>query len=249
MFLLSEHYFFPSYIQLNEVIPVWAVGIRLFLGTLLFLTIILSFQTANDKEKLRVENISLQSENLKAQLNQLKQQLNPHFLFNSLSALRRMIRSKDKQSEEYLLKLSDVYRHILQNRESANVTLKEELGFLNSYIYLMKLRLEDALIFDINISDESLNYNLPVFSLQLLVENCIKHNMASESNPLRISIFQTNRQNIIVSNNLQPKKNTDESFGLGIENLKRRYELLGLKKGVQIEQNGTEYVTTLALFW
>jgi len=248
LILFVEHYILPSVFQSNEIVPIWVIGIRLLLAAILFITIIQSLKTAKEREKFRVENISLQSENIKAQLNQLKQQVNPHFLFNCLSTLRTMVRSNDKQSEDYVLKLSDMYRHILQKRESSIVTLNEELEFLNVYIYLMKIRHEKALFFDIKVSDESMKYSLPVFSLQLLVENCIKHNVASEKKPLHIRIFQNNSQNIIVSNNYQPKITTADSFGLGIENLKTRYELLGLKYGVLVVQNETEYTITLELF-
>ena len=158
-----------------------------------------------------------------------------------------MVRSHDSQSEEYILRLSDVYRQILQNRESTVVSLQEELEFLQSYIYLMKLRHEDALNFDIHISDESLQLKIPIFSLQLLIENCIKHNIASESKPLYIRLFQNNLNSITISNNYQPKKSENLSFGLGTDNLRARYELLGLKDGVQIMQNDTEYSTTLQL--
>ena len=179
----------------------WILALRLVLGTILYITIIQSLLSAKEREKFRVENISLQSENLKAQLNQLRQQVNPHFLFNSLSTLRSMVRNNDPQSEEYILKLSDVYRQILQKRESAIVTLGEELEFLEAYIYLLKLRHENALSVEIKINDESLQYSLPAFALQLLVENCIKHNIVSEAHALKIQIFQPDASIIIVSNN------------------------------------------------
>jgi sensor histidine kinase YesM len=248
IFSTISHLYLRPIIKLPENDWQWILGLRLLLGTILYIAIIQSLRSAKEREKFRVENISLQSENLKAQLNQLRQQVNPHFLFNSLSTLRSMVRANDPQSEEYILKLSDVYRQILQKRESAVVTLGEELEFLKAYIYLLKLRHENALTVEIKIIDESLQYSLPAFALQLLVENCIKHNVVSEAHPLNIHIFQPEASIITVFNNYQPKSTSDESFGLGTENLKSRYELLGITDGIQIEQTETHYVTTLKLF-
>jgi two-component system, LytTR family, sensor kinase len=248
LFLLAEQYLFPSHMRLSDSVPLPVAGIKLFLGSVLYIAIITGFKTAHEREKLRVENISLQSENLETQLILLRRHVNPHFLFNSLSTLRGMIRSGDPQSEEFLLKLSDVYRQVLQNRESADISVKEELEFLDSYIFLLKIRYEEAITFAIQVSEESLKYSLPVFSIQLLVENCIKHNTASQSKPLHIRIYQTSPQNIIVANNIQPGKRKGESFGIGISNLERRYELMGLTDGIRIEQTESEYTATLSLF-
>jgi sensor histidine kinase YesM len=248
VFSTITHLYLRPIIKLPDNNWQWIIGLRLLLGTILYIAIIQSLRSAKEREKFRVENISLQSENLKAQLNQLRQQVNPHFLFNSLSTLRSMVRNNDPQSEEYILKLSDVYRQILQKRESAVVTLGEELEFLKAYIYLLKLRHENALSVEIKINDESLQYNLPAFALQLLVENCIKHNIVSEAHPLSIEIFQPEASIITVSNNYQPNNTSDESFGLGTENLKTRYELLGITFGIVIEQTETHYITTLKLF-
>lgn len=248
VFITISHLYLRPIIRLPENDWQWIAGLRLLLGAILYIAIIQSLRSAKDREKFRVENISLQSENLKAQLNQLRQQVNPHFLFNSLSTLRSMVRANDPQSEEYILKLSDVYRQILQKRESAVVTLDEELEFLKAYIYLLKLRHENGLTVEITINNESLSYCLPAFSLQLLLENCIKHNVVSEAHPLNIRIFQPDESVIVVANNYQPKNTSDESFGLGTENLKTRYELLGIAGGIRIEQTGTYYRTTLKLF-
>ena len=247
-FSTISHLYLRPIIKLPENNWQWILGLRLLLATILYIAILHSLRAVKDREKFRVENISLQSENLKAQLNQLRQQVNPHFLFNNLSTLRSMVHANDPQSEEYILKLSDVYRQILQKRESAVVTFGEELEFLKAYIYLLKLRHENALIVEIEIIDESLQYSLPAFAVQLLVENYIKHNIVSEAHPLVIQIFQPEASIITVSNNYQPKNISDESFGLGTENLKTRYELLGITDGIQIEQTETHYITTLKLF-
>ncbi len=226
----------------------WILGLRLLLATSFYIVVIQSIRSTKEREKISVENITLQTENLRTQLNLLRNQLNPHFLFNSLSTLRSMVRNNEAQSEEYILKLSDVYRQILHKRESPVVSLKEELEFLKAYLFLLNLRHENALVVTIEIIDESLQYNLPVFALQLLVENCIKHNIVSEAHPLNIQISQPDATLITVSNNYQPKKNTDESFGLGISYITSCYNQLEIIDGIQKEHSKTHYKTTMKLF-
>lgn len=248
VFMYAEHYVFPDILKLPVTVPAWAVGFKLFLASALFATIQLTLKSTRANERLRSENFELESENYRAQLEQLQKQVNPHFLFNSLSTLRTIIRSDGEQSEEFVLKLSDVYRQILQTRESNTVTLKEELDFLNAYIYLVQVRHNEALIISMEIAEESMQYSLPVFALQLLIENCIKHNVISEQHPLNIQIFQKDTLSITVSNNVQPKKTNVESLGVGLTNLKQRYELMRIPEGIEIEQNEQQFSVTLKLF-
>ena len=173
--------------------------------------------------------------------------MHPDFLFHSLTTLQTMVRSDDPQAEAYILKLADVYRQTLKKERSA-VSLQEELAFLRSYLFLMIYGQEEAITFGSSVSDESLDYHLPVFSLQLLGENCIKHNVFSPTQPLNIQLFQKDPKSITMSNNYQPKAIQTESFGVGIENLKMRYALAGIEGAVIIEQNETTYSTTIKLF-
>ncbi|PKD42644.1 sensor histidine kinase [Rhodohalobacter barkolensis] len=228
--------------------PAWSLGLRLLVASALFITIQQMLRSVRENERLRSENYALQSENYRAQLEQLKKQLNPHFLFNSLSTLRTVIRSDKDQSEEFVLKLSDVYRQILQTRESHQITLEEELNFLNNYLYLLNVRFDSALSVTIDTRPESMHDSLPVFALQLLVENCIKHNVISEQQPLIIRIFQEDAKSITVANNYQPQKTEQQSFRMGQENLKKRYNLIGIPDGVEIRQNKEEYSVTIKLF-
>jgi two-component system, LytTR family, sensor kinase len=191
--------------------------------------------------------LTLQAENIEAQFNLLIQKVNPDFLFHSLTTLQMMVKSDDPKAEEYILKLADVYRQTLKKERSA-VSLEEELAFLQSYLFLMRYGQEKAITFDVQVSDASLGYQLPVFSLQLLGENCIKHNVFSETQPLHIQLFQKDPKSITIANNYQPKGVPTESFGVGIENLKMRYVLLGIEDAVTIEQNETTYATTIKLF-
>lgn len=227
--------------------PSWSLVLRLLVASALFITIQKMLRSVRENERLRSENYLLQSENYRAQLEQMKKQLDPHFLFNSLSTLRTVIRSSREKSEEFVLKLSDLYRQILQTRESHQVTLEEELRFLNDYLYLMHVRFQNALVVTIDTRSESMNDSLPVFSLQLLVENCIKHNVISEQRPLSIRIFQEDAHRITVANRYQPKKTEQPSFRMGLKNLVRSYDLMGIPDGVVIRQSESEYSVTLKL--
>ena len=248
LLITCEYYIFPDFLSLSYYVSYWNIAIKLAVASALFLTIQYAIKSSNSVEKLKGENYLLKSENYKAQLEQLKKQVNPHFLFNSLSTLRTMIRANSPNSEDFVLNLSDVYRQILQTRKSNTISLKEELQFLNAYLYLVKVRHEDALITEMDIKEEVLAYDIPVFALQLLVENCIKHNVVSVSKPLHIKIYQQDETSISVSNNFQPKKRKSESMGVGLSNLQKRYELIGISKGIEIKQENGNYTVTLKLF-
>lgn len=247
-FILVEYGLMPAGLNFPETVSRWSIGIKLTLAAALFVTIQQTLKSIKENERLRSENYALLSENYKAQLEQLQKQVNPHFLFNSLSTLRTMIRSEDRQSEEFVLKLSDVYRRLLQTRESNVVSLKEELGFLDAYLYLIKVRHDDALTISIHIFEDAMAYSVPVFALQLLVENCIKHNIISGSHPLHVWIEQRDHQSVTVRNNFQPKKKNVQSFGMGLENLRKRYQLMGIDNGVEIRNDEKQYAVTLKLF-
>jgi LytS/YehU family sensor histidine kinase len=173
--------------------------------------------------------------------------VNPHFLFNALSTLRIMIREKDNRAEPFILKLSDLYRQLLGKNTSQTVTLDEELEFLRSYIYMLQARFETLLHIDIDIRPESMNRKIPAFSLQLLIENCIKHNIISSAKPLYIKIFQKQEDTVIIENNLQTRTSADESSGIGLDNLCKRYELLQINDGVSIQKTDTKFSVTLQL--
>ncbi|MEL6538371.1 MAG: histidine kinase [Bacteroidota bacterium] len=247
IFVSFQLWLLPDSAARDRKFPIIFLTVRLTFVVIIFLAIIENFRVLRERARLREENLTLLSENLKAQFDQLKQQVNPHFLFNSLSTLRTMVRSQDAQAEEYVLKLANVYRQILTQRQSDTISLEEELTFLESYLYLLKLRHENALQIEQSLAPASQGFQLPGFALQLLVENALKHNIASESRPLHLRIFQPDEEHIAVSNTYQPKTVKPESFGVGLANLKERYRLLGLEDGVLVQPTETEYTVTLAL--
>ncbi len=209
-----------------------------------------TLQASKENARLKNENLALQAENYKAELEQLRKQVNPHFLFNSLSTLRTIIRDQksSEKAEQFVLSLSDVYRQILQTKESDSITLNEELEFLSSYIYLLEIRFGESISIEIDIKENSKHFSLPAFGLQLLVENCIKHNVVSADEPLQIRIYQDSEESVTVSNTFNPKRSTTESLGTGLSNLEKRYELIGMKDGVAVHNDDNTYSVTLKLF-
>lgn len=244
------------YFLLNAIFPYLSVHstnpnkllfqMRAMLNIPLLIALLESIKSAAERKSITIDNMALENENAKAQFNLLLQQINPHFLFNCLTVLQAMVRSKDARTEEFIIKLTDVYHQTLK-KEKGMVTLKEELDFFNAYMYLMTLRQEEAIFVEVRVPDASLAYHLPAFSLQLLAENCIKHNIVSTDKPLYIRLYQKEPKSLTISNNYQPKALKSESFNIGIQNLKNRYALDGIAQGVQIEQNEAIYETTIKL--
>lgn len=157
-----------------------------------------------------------------------------------------MIRKDASKSEDFVHNLSDIYRQLLHSRESNVSTLKEELDFLNTYLDLLKTRHDSALQVDIKVDESGKKLQVPSFALQLLVENCTKHNMISRDSPLHIQIIQEGKK-VSVSNNLQLKKSVD-STGVGLENLRKRYALMNISEGVSVSSTDTEFKVEVKLF-
>jgi sensor histidine kinase YesM len=168
---------------------------------------------------------ALARENITGQLAALKNQLDPHFLFNSLNTLASLIDEENTPAQEYLMQLADVYRYVLVAREQDTVTLEEEMKFLNAYLYLNKARFRENLQFESRISAESLSKKVVPFSLQLLVENALKHNIISKDKPLKL-LIKENDDKLTIANNRQHKNTLGSSTGLGLKNIMNRYRLL-----------------------
>ena len=177
------------------------------------------------QQRIIVENEELRTESVRHQYVSLKNQLNPHMLFNSLNTLLSLIRESPTKAIDYTQELSRVLRYTLQDDDRRSVTLAEEMQFAEAYIYLMKMRYEDNLRFDIHIDQSMNSMLLPPMSVQLLIENAIKHNEISNRNPLSISI-RTEGGMLSVSNRIQPKRLTPAGPGIGLDNLAIRYNLL-----------------------
>ena len=193
-------------------------------------------EAAVQQEKLKREQLALQYETLKSQVN-------PHFLFNNLNALTSLINSNPDKAIDFVKKLSEVYRYVLDQKDHELVALETELKFLESFIYLQKIRFETNL--DVKIDVIPKNFKVIPLSVQMLVENAIKHNEISDRNPLSIRIYSTDDGYLYVENALQ-KKAGSEGNGTGIENIKERYEFFTNKK-VIISEDGGKFLVGLPL--
>ncbi len=170
-----------------------------------------------------LENEKLKTENTKAQLEVLKNQVNPHFLFNSFNTLVAIIPDSPEIAVKFTTELSNFYRYILAFKDKELIPVQQELNSIDSYIYLLKIRFQDNLVIEKGEDFPSEMY-MPPLSLQILVENAVKHNIVSKSKPLTISITYENNQ-ICVANNYQPKQEAP-STQTGLKNIAKRYELI-----------------------
>jgi LytS/YehU family sensor histidine kinase len=220
---------------------------RYFIAIIPFLIIQYAFRVNKKVAKLELEKQQIQTENYKVQLEVLRTQTAPHFLFNSLNTLRTMVRHKDPKSEQFILSLSDFYRQTLRYNETTLIKLIDEVKVLESYLFLMKNRNEEAVQISINISEELYEHKVPALALQTVVENCFKHNMMTSRLPLFIDVKSTDNYGVEVKNNVQLKILNNPSSGYGLENLKKRYELLNIENGVDIESTGDYFLVRLKI--
>lgn len=186
----------------------------------------LLFANRSIKNALRLQQqaAELQKENNAARYTALQSQLNPHFLFNSLNTLIAEIEYNPSNAVRFTRNLSDVYRYVLQSQDKTLITLGEELEFIKSYLFLHEVRLGDCITCNVTIPPETMDYQLPPLTLQLLVENVIKHNSINANKPMEINIC-VNDCFLIVSNPIHAKKN-DTTSGVGLQNLSNRCKLM-----------------------
>jgi hypothetical protein len=175
-------------------------------------------QTLLEAEKLKKEQAIAQYETLKTQVN-------PHFLFNSLNVLTTLVHKDADVAEQFIIQLSKVYRYILESRAQEIISLEEEMRNLEAYVFLMKIRFGGNFIFDNQLTINANQYKVAPLTLQMLVENALKHNEISKMYPLSISVF-LEENCIVVRNNLQLKTNQNDSTGIGLSNIKARYGFL-----------------------
>ena len=197
----------------------------------------------NQQSLVRAEK--LERENSQIRYETLKSQLNPHFLFNSLNVLSSLIKKDSDKAQNFVDEFSSVYRYTLDVIEKPVVELKEEIDFAKSFLFLQKIRFENAVDMEINVDASKLTYLVPPLAVQTLLENAFKHNKATTDSPLKIEIHNEN-DSLVVINNLQPKMKGADSKGVGLNNLKKRYELLG-EKLPQFSVTEKEYIANIPL--
>lgn len=200
----------------------------------------------NNQSKLdAIEKEKLKQQSLQNELTALKNQVNPHFLFNSLNSLSLLVREDQKAAGKFINKLSFLYRYILQGKGQDLVTIKEELKFLESYVYLIKERYRDNFNANINVNEHCFQKKIPTMALQLLVENAVKHNEISNDKPLQVDVFDTDDM-LIVKNKLQKRTGHIESTNTGLINLNTRFKLQ-MNRAIEILKDDTYFTVKLPL--
>ena len=213
----------------------------------IILVVILVTHVIELVDKLRQEKIevlTLKQKNTEAELAVLKGQIDPHFFFNTLTTLSSLVRSNNAATIQFIDHMADTFRYMLDARGRNVVTVKDELRFLESYVFMMKRRFENGLHVDINVPDHLLDKSIPQFALQALIENAIKHNIVSTKHALRIEI-RSCEDSIVVRNNLNEKKFTS-GYGIGHDNLAQRYWLMA-KKEIRVNKTDVLFEVSLPL--
>lgn len=193
-----------------------------------------------------VEAEALKKENLQTQFDSLKVQINPHFLFNSLGSLSSLIEENPKQAQTFVNEMASVYRYLLQSNEKGLVTLQNEINFIEAYTGMLTTRFPEGLRVTIDVHEEDREKLIPPLTLQLLLENAVKHNAVLASKPLYITINSDNRNILRVCNNLQPKTSAVHSNKMGLHNIITKYKLLNQPE-VAVLQTDDSFCVALPL--
>ena len=218
----STYYFLSVIHRIDIHFP---MGLGLFTNTIILIIQEIHL-IKNKKSMIELENAQLKTKNAEAFYQQLKQQIHPHFLFNSLNILKTLIKKDPDTAIDYVVKLSDFLRMSISSNNVNIIKLEEELKLCSDYSDMQKLRFGNALVYNIDIPENiKSSGSVPVFSIQLLLENAIKHNSLTEESPLLINITYTDNY-ITVENNIQSKLSFETSTGFGLTNLSERYKIL-----------------------
>ncbi len=227
----------------TQIVSMNVLGILILLPTI---SINFGIQFLSNWKTAQLNSEQFQKETIRAELTTLKNHLDPHFLFNNLNILSSLISVDTELSQTYLEKFADVYRNILKSSKEELVTLNDELRFIASYLYLLEIRFEDSIQTFIDIdSKEHVKY-LPPLTLQMLIENAIKHNIISEIRPLKIHISCQNGY-LNIKNGLRVKKVEKRNSGKsGLDNIKKRYSYF-TDREVQVFQNPDNFIVKIPL--
>jgi two-component system, LytTR family, sensor kinase len=197
-------------------------------------------------KKSILEAEQLRRVNTQSQLDILKSQVNPHFLFNSLNTLSSLVHDHPDLSVEFIQKLSKTYRYVLEIKDKELISLEEEMECVHAYLFLLNIRFGEALEVRMDIPPVLLSYQVAPLSVQLLIENAIKHNVVARKRPLRLDISTDADANLIVRNNLQVKDHNGESLGTGLANIRARYQML-VRKDVVVTQTADTFSVAIPL--
>jgi len=215
-----------------------------FIITVIIASILISASFFKSWREAAVNEERLKHESIALQYKALKNQVNPHFLFNSLNTLTTLVYQNQETAVKFIKQLSDIYRYILEHESNELVTVEDEINFVEKYSFLQKIRFGDSLKVNVNIDNGKGKFVVPA-SVQMLVENAIKHNVVSVDDPLIIRIF-CEQDYIVVENNLQRKSVVKDAGGIGLKNIRSRYGYLTDKELINIETE-KEFIVKIPL--
>jgi sensor histidine kinase YesM len=228
----------------------WLSSLMLFQFLVMFMFCTLAgnvFHLNSEQRRKEQEIEQLKIENLQSRFDALTNQINPHFFFNSLNGLTSLIRKKNEENAlEYVNKMSDVFRYILQSDKKGLVTLKEELDFVKDFFYMMEIRFANKLAFNINVAEENRELKIPVLSLLPLIDNVVVHNTIDSEHKMEVNICLNQQMELSVSNPVFPKLSPPETNGTGLKNLENRYSLL-MNMKIRVKNDGSRFTVYLPL--
>ena len=197
------------------------------------------------------KNKQLEAEELKrintqAQLQSIKNQINPHFLFNNLNVLSSMVMQENPDANRFIEEFSKVYRHVLNSQQHELIPLKEEMEYIKPYLFLLEKRFPDSIFVETDIPKGFEEYFIVPVSVQMLIENAIKHNIVSRSKPLRINISVQGDSQLLISNNLQLKSAGEPSTQIGLKNIGQRYEII-TKRKIEVRKTESAFMVQIPL--
>lgn len=220
---------------------IYATLINLFLH---LVNAILFFMREYRQKWTEAEELRRSSE--QAQMQLVKNQVNPHFLFNNLNVLSGMVIKDNPEANHFIEEFSKVYRYILNNQQKELVELRSELEFIQPYLFLLRKRFDESLDVRISIDEQYNNWHVVPAALQMLIENAIKHNVVSRHKPLHIDIHSNGNQTLVISNNRQPRQVKEPSTRIGLQNIRKRYELIS-GRAVIVKETEEVFEVTLPL--
>ncbi len=224
-------------ILIFQFLVIWILSA--FIGHLVVLT--------NEKQKKELEIEQLKTENLQSRYVALTNQINPHFFFNSLNGLSSLIRKKNEENAiEYVNKLSDVFRYVLQSDKKNIVTLGEELECVAALFYMMEVRFANKLVFHIQVKEEHKNLRLPVLSLLPIIDNVVVHNVIDSEHKMEVFIYLNNDMELTILNPIYPKITAPNTNGTGLKNLENRFTLL-MNSKIKVLNDGKSFMVCLPL--
>ena len=227
---------FPGLIEYNLFALSFSVSIAAFVNADVII---------KEWKKSLLDYEILEKENAKAKLSVLQAQISPHFLFNNFNVLSALIDEDPKLAQKYLDVLSDIYRYVLNQKNEELVYLKDEIEFIEKYLFLLRIRFNEKLNCEINLNGHG-NYKVPSATLQILVENAVKHNEISSRNPMNIAIKVIEDEWLEIRNNLQPKRSSIKSTEVGLKNISDRFKYF-TEKEVYVNKTKDEFIVQIPI--